>query len=221
MNTKLTFQRIATWILACLPLVALAVLYLKLPQQVPTNWGFDGMVSYSDKSTLWLISAMSPLCILLFTVLPRIDPKKRNYTRFSGSYEAFQLVFAIFMLVLQAVTLLETFRPGSANVTVVVLVMVSLLFIFVGNIMPKFRQNFFCGIRTPWTISSERVWVKTHRLGGRMFCLAGVAGLVGCLLPNEFARFALFIGAVIAASLLPLVMSYVWYRQEQPEHPQP
>ena len=215
MKNKINAMTIAIWTLAVLPIPLLGALYSHLPAQVPTHWNLDGSVTYSGRASLWVIALLPLGCTALFRLLPRIDPKGRNYSRFMGSYETFQLVFLLFMLAVQGFTLVETFRPGTLDVSVWVTALVSLLFVFLGNMMPKFRQNFFCGFKTPWTLSSETVWVKTHRLGGRAFVAAGLVGLGSCFVSNQTVRFVLLLGGITVAAVLPLVMSYCWYRQEQ------
>ena len=79
-------------ILGLLPLIITALLYSSLPQQIPTHWDINNTVTYSDKSEIWLIAGLSPLMTVLFIVIPLIDPKKKNYARFSGVYEIFCIV---------------------------------------------------------------------------------------------------------------------------------
>lgn len=215
---KISKMQIAVWILAALPLLAVALCYSSLPAQVPTHWGLSGAVSYSDKWELWFIAGLAPLFAVLFPVLPRIDPRRRSYEKFMGSYLVFQLAMMLLLSVVTGIVLVESYRPGVVDVGVVVCALVSLLFIVLGNMMPKFRQNFFCGIKTPWTLSSEAVWVRTHRMGGRLLFAAGVAGLLGCLLP-PIPRFAILMGSLFAATLVPSAMSYFWYQKEQKNRP--
>lgn len=215
MKTNNRFTIISIWTLAVLPILVLGAAYGLLPEQVPTHWNLDGSITYSGKGSLWVIALVPLACTVLFRLLPRIDPKRRNYDRFQDSYLAFQLVFLLFMLAIQGFTLVETFRPGTLNIGVWVTALLSLFFIYLGNMMPRFRQNFFCGFKTPWTLSSETVWVKTHRLGGQAYVAAGLVGLAGCFVPNEVVRFILLIGGITAASLLPIGMSYYWYQKEK------
>lgn len=211
---KLSKMRIAVWVLAVLPPLAVALCYKSLPAQVPTHWDLSGTVSYSDKQELWFIAGLAPLFAVLFPILPRIDPRRRSYDKFMGSYLVFQLAMMLFLSVMTGIVLVESYRSGTVDVGVVVCALVSLLFIVLGNMMPKFHQNYFCGIKTPWTLSSETVWVRTHRMGGRLMFAAGAAGLLGCLLP-PIPRFAILMGALFTAILLPSVMSYFWYQKEQ------
>lgn len=204
------------WVLALLPLALVAVFYARLPERIPMNWGFDGSVRYDEKWQLWIIAGMAPLFAALFRLLPRIDPKKRNYQKFTQPYHAFQIALMLFLLGMVGVVLLESFRPGTVDVGVLVTLLLAVLFIVMGNMMPKFRCNFFCGLRNPWTLSSERVWTRTHRLGGRLLFAAGVLMVPLILLPGV-PRFVIMMALLFVAVLVPNVMSYVWYRREAGE----
>lgn len=203
------------WAVSVLPVILAAAVYSKLPSQIPTNWGFDGHVSYGSKSTLWMIAGMSPLMAVLFHVLPYIDPKRKNYLKFQDVYQSFQLFFQIFMLIIVGIVVTESFRPGTVHVATVVSAMCGILFMFIGNIMPKFRQNFFCGFRTPWALSNETVWNKTHRLGGRLMFIAGLLGFAGAFLPWDWAKMAMLLVPTMAAVVIPYIMSYIWFRKLQ------
>ena len=206
----------AMWLLALLPFILVAAFYARLPDQIPMHWGFDGEIDrYGGKNELWLMAALGPLFALLFQFLPRLDPKKRNYERFHTYYEAFALVLVAFIAVMMGIALLESFRPGTVSIGRVVSALVGLLFLFLGNLMGKVKPNFFMGIRNPWTLSDPDVWNRTHRLGGGLFFLAGLAAVVSAPLLPEQVTFWVLMAGVLAAALIPTVMSYVWYRRRE------
>ena len=205
----------ALWLLALLPLVLVAVCYTRLPDRVPMHWGIDGAVNrYGGKNELWLMGALGPVLALLLQFLPRLDPKKRNYERFHTYYEAAALVIMAFLAVVMGVVLVECFRPGTLSVGRVVSALAGLLFLFLGNLMGKVKPNFFLGIRTPWTISDPDVWNRTHRLGGGLFFLCGLATLASALLLPGAVTFWVLMGGVLTAALVPAAMSYLWYRKK-------
>lgn len=210
-NLKL---RILCYAVAVCNLLLAAVFYLKLPDRIPMHWAMDGTVTYHPRHELFLMCGMGLLFALLFDLLPRIDPRRGNYQRFGTYYDGFCVVIQFFLLSMTAVILTESFRPGSVSVSTVVRLGVGLLLIFIGNMMPKFKSNFYCGIKTPWTLSSEEVWRKTHRLGGKCFFAAGLVMALSILLPAPRTAFNLSIAAVLLAALAPGVMSYVWWRRE-------
>lgn len=211
-NRKL---RILTYLLALLNLLLAAGFYQFLPDKIPMSWSFDGTASYDEKWKLFMMCGISLLLAVLFDVLPKIDPRRGNYEKFGNFYDGFCVVMQIFMLLMTGIVLTEAVSPGSIFVPKAVLTAVGLLLLFIGNMMPKFKSNFYCGIKTPWSLSSEEVWRKTHRLGGKCFCLAGLLFLAGALLPLQWTAWWLLFACVMAACLIPGVMSYVWWRQEQ------
>lgn len=211
---KISKMQIFAWVLAVVPVVLVAVFYSRLPDQVPTHWEIDGGVTYGSKTSLWMIALLPVVFAVLFPVLPRIDPRRRNYDKFSGSYDLFQVLMMLFLIGMTGIILVETFHPGTVDVGTVVIALCSLLFVALGNMMPKFRHNYFIGMRNPWTLASETVWVKTHRLSGKALFIAGILGLFAAFLPNDY-RHLVFVALIIAAVAIPSVMSYLWYRKEQ------
>lgn len=212
---KISKAQFAVWVLALLPVVLTAAVYSRLPAEIPMHWDFNGEVGYSGKWQLWIVAGMTPAMAVLFYFLPRFDPKKRNYDKFSGSYIGFQAVMMLFMLIMVGICVIEALRPGTVNVAMTVCLGVSLLMVYLGNVMPKFRMNWFCGIKTPWTLSSKTVWTRTHRVAGRMFFAAGILGVIGAFIPNDIAKFVFLFVPLMAATIIPSALSYLWYRAEQ------
>lgn len=202
------------WVAAILPLIMVAAVWTRLPEQVPLNWGVDGTISYGGRAILWGLAVINPLIVLLMTFAPRMDPRKENYQKFKGPYSALCLAVVLLMDAVMLITLAESLRPGTVNVYVMVQLMVAVLMMVIGNMMPKFRQTWFCGIKNAWTLSSERVWTRTHRLGGRLYFAAGAAMVVGAFFPPRVG-FVLMVTVTVAVTLVATVMSYVWFRQEQ------
>lgn len=211
-NTKL---RIVNYVIAVCNLLLAGVFYPLLPDRIPMNWSFDGTAAYSAKYEIFLMCGMGILIAFLLDVLPKIDPRRQNYQKFSSYYDSFCIVIQLFLLAMTGIILTESFRPGTVSVQYVVMLAVGLLFMYIGNIMPKFKSNFFCGVKTPWALSSEEIWRKSQRLGGKCFFIAGILIIFSMLLPGSEAAFAVVMAAVFAAVLIPSVMSYVWWRQEQ------
>ncbi len=203
------------WVLSLLPVVMAAVFYSRLPAEIPMQWDFDGQVGYEAKWHLWIVAGMAPLFAVLFYFLPRFDPKRKNYGKFSDAYSGFRIMLDLFLTAMCGICIAEGLRPGMVDVPTVVCLLVSLLMVFLGNIMPKFRMNWYCGLKTPWTLSSETVWTKTHRAAGRMMFAAGIIGAAGSFIPNEIAKFVLVFAPMAAATIIPTVLSWRWYRAEQ------
>lgn len=201
-------------VLSLLPLALIAWFYPRLPAVVPMHWNIDGTVRYDPKNSLWLMAALSPLLAVLFPVLAKIDPRKRNYEKFGGAYQGFMIVMQLFLIMMNGIIISEALYPGRISVSTVVTVGVGLLFVFLGNIMPKVKSNFYMGVRTPWTLSDPDVWFKTNRLSGHLFF---ISGLIICVCPfifSEKTTFAVLMAIVIGAAAVPALMSYLWYRQK-------
>ena len=212
-------MRLATWVLAAVPPVLLALCWGGLPDRVPVHWGLDGAVTYGARWEL-VVPALLPLLLLaLLRFLPRLDPKRRNYEKFQTYYEAFSLVLVAFIAVMMGVALLESFRPGTLSMGRVVSALVGLLFLFLGNLMGKVKPNFFMGIRNPWTLSDPDVWNRAHRLGGGLFFLTGLASVVSAILLPEPVTFAVLMAGTLLTALIPTVMSYFWYKKVAGSNP--
>lgn len=200
-------------VLSLLPLALTALFYARLPETIPMHWNINGTVRYDPKHNLWLMAALSPVLAVLLPVMAKIDPRKRNYEKFGGAYQGFMLVMQLFLLMMNGIVISEALYPGRISVSTVVTVGVGLLFVFLGNIMPKVKSNFYMGVRTPWTLSDPDVWFRTNRLSGHLFF---ISGLIICVCPFIFPEkitFAILMAVALLAAAVPAVMSYLWYRQ--------
>ena len=192
-----------------------AILYSSLPEQVPTHWNVRGEVDgWSSRRWGALMAPLFALALwLALPVLRRLDPRRRNYDRFDPTFWLIVNVIVLFLGVMHVVSL------GSAlgwrfDVSRVVLGAVGVMFIGLGNYLPRLRSNWWMGIRTPWTLESEAVWRATHRVAGYTFVAGGVIALVALLLPGTWG-FGVATGAMTLAALVPVVYSYVSYRRER------
>ncbi len=207
-------KRIAIYFFAVLPIVMVSLVYKKLPDLVPMQWQAGNGVRYGDKWQLYIIAG---LCFAMGTLMPlmaKIDPRRNNYEKFSSVYENIVLLIEIFMAATMAIVLSESLYPGIIPVPRVISGGVGLLFVFLGNMMPKVRSNYFTGVKTPWALSSETVWNKTQRLGGKLFFFGGLLMTV-CAFFVPMAVMPYIVGIVTCVIVLyPTIMSYVWYQEE-------
>lgn len=190
------------------------VAYPVMPDAVASHWNAAGDMDGTLPKFWGLI--LIPLLMYgfcaLFAALPRIDPLRNNYPKFQGSYEGFILVFEAFLFVIQLQIILWGLGvPLSPNL--VMPVMIGILFISIGFLLEHAEPNWFVGIRTPWTLSSDSVWKKTHRMGSILFKLAGVVSMIG-VLAGTFAYLFILI-PVIAVALSLVVYSYTEFKKEQ------
>lgn len=196
-----------------LSLVVGAAVYRYLPEQVPMHWNVYGEIDgYGGRLTgAFAIPLLTLVSYIAMVFAPRIDPKKKNYAKFTGAYNAFITAFVLFMLALYATVLLATFGY-PLDIGRITQIGMGLLFIVIGNYLTRVRHNYFFGIKTPWTLADETVWRKTHRLGGCLFVAAGLLTMASMVTWPE-ARFMITIGSAIGASLVSIVYSYLVFRK--------
>jgi uncharacterized membrane protein len=148
----------------------------------------------------------------LFFLLPRIDPLKENYRKFQGYYEGFILMFVAFLFIIQLQILLWGLGY-SISPNLLLPLTLGVFFIYLGFLVEHAEQNWFVGIRTPWTLSSERVWKKTHALGGTLFKIAGIIAMAGVFFGDYSLWFSLVPILIVAAYMV--IYSYLEYRKEK------
>ena len=202
-------------VFAILLIVALAGvtagLYPNLPDPVPTHWSLSGKPDgFMPKP--WGAFAM-PLAMvgvyLMLLALPKLSPRGFAMDRFA---ETWGTVRGFIMLFLFFVGLIALLAGAGEPIPMdrAILILMGLLLALLGNFMGKFTRNFFVGIRTPWTLANEEVWLLTHRLGGKVFVVVGLAVAAAGLLG---APFGVILGGVMVAALIPIVYSFVIYRR--------
>jgi uncharacterized membrane protein len=188
-------------------------MYPAVPDRVVSHWNAAGQADgYMSKSWgLGLIPLIMTGFVALLAVLPRIDPYKKNYEKFGDYYEGFILLFVLFMLAIQVqIILWSTGYQISPNLTFPILI--GILFIYIGFLLGHAEQNWFVGIRTPWTLSSETVWKKTHKIGGKLFKIAGVIAFAG-VLAGEYAMWFILVPA-LAVAVFTVAYSYFEFQKE-------
>src|SRR5205814_8854834 len=191
--------------------------YSKLPERLPIHWRLDGEVNrYGSRADgAFLLPAMMIVVWLLLRFLPRIDPRRANYAKFSDTYDLLVNSLVTLFAVMH-VALLGTALGWPISMERLAPALVGLQFLVLGNVLPRARPNWWFGIRTPWTLSNDRVWLRTHRVGGYLLAGAGVALLVAAALPRIWT-FALGGAAVVLAAFGSLIYSYFAWKQETSE----
>jgi len=194
------------------------ILWPRLPSSMPIHWNAAGQPDNYGSRLIgaFLLPVIAVGIYFMFDVLPRIDPRRRNYQRFADTYRFLRSLLILFMVFVHALTLYAVVYGGDFLNSSVMFVAVGLLFLLLGNYMPRFRPTWFVGIRTPWTLSSDRIWRKTHRLGGRLFFLVGLVLIVSAWLPPAWTLYVL-LGATLVAAVVPIAYSYWLYQQGEGE----
>ncbi|MFH1073137.1 MAG: DUF1648 domain-containing protein [Nanoarchaeota archaeon] len=199
----------------CIIILSLIIgiaLYPSLPDQMASHWNARGQVDGSMPRFwgVFLMPIISISMLILFLLIPKIDPLKKNVQKFRKYFDSFILMIIAFLFYIYALTLIWNLGT-TFNMSVLIIPGIALLFFTAGVLVSHAERNWFIGIRTPWTLSNDVVWKKTHKVGGVLFKIAALLALVGIFFP----RYALFfvIIPVLGMVVFTLVYSYVVYRQ--------
>jgi len=188
-------------------------IYPTVPDRVVSHWNAAGQADgYMSKFWgLFLIPLIMTGFVALFAVLPRIDPHKKNYEKFRDYYEGFILLFVLFLLAIQVQIILWSIGY-QISPNLIFPLLIGILFIYIGFLLGHAEQNWFVGIRTPWTLSSKTVWKKTHELGGKLFIIAGVISCAGIFF-GEYALWFILVPA-LAVAVYTVAYSYIEFQKE-------
>lgn len=201
---------IILWVATLLSYIGILAVYKKLPQTVPVHWDSNWEVNgYADKKFMFLIGAFPAILNGLFYILKDIDPKRKNYDpRTYGIIRGSIVVLSMFLTWVTVVSALKLdlnfklFLPAGLGIVLII----------TGNYFPKIKNNFFVGIKNPWTLSDDSVWRKTHKVGGYYFMVLGILMLpMGIIKEDIYSKgvFGLMLAGIVAIN----VYSYVLYRR--------
>jgi len=207
------------WFGLVIAAVAVAVsiwAYPRLPPTVAMHWDLRG--APDGFSSRLLAVSIVPVVLLvmtgLYNVLPKLDPRGENYAKFLSTYWLIANAVIVFVLVAHAM-IIASGLGYSVRIDRLMPLGFGLLFIFLGNYITRVEPNWFVGIRTPWTLSSDTVWRKTHRTGGWLMVLGGFVLAVGAFILPHGAFLPLFVTTIVIVALIPIVQSYVLWKREQ------
>lgn len=158
--------------------VAHLVFYGQMPDVVPSHWGADGAPDAWGAKQVTLLFDVLPLLLLgLFWLIPRLEPKHDAYEKSAGVYRGFVVLFTAVMAVSTWITEATVFGwlPTDRAAGLMIPMLIGVFFILVGNYMPRIRQNYTFGVKTPWTLDDPENWRRTQRFGGRCFIVMGLS----------------------------------------------
>jgi len=191
------------------------LLWNQLPEQMASHWNVNDQVD-GYMSRFWgvfLLPLITLGMLVLFLVVPSIDPLKANIAQFRPVFNLFIVLIVAFMVYIHGLTLAWSLGFNNFKMSGAMLPAIGLLFIFIGFMLRQAKRNFFIGIRTPWTLSSDTVWNETHRIGAVLFMISGVLAFLGGFLGGTTAFWLMFI-PIIGSTVFLLIYSYVLYRRE-------
>ncbi|MDO5549030.1 MAG: SdpI family protein [Eubacteriales bacterium] len=206
------------WITAVLPLILAGLSWSRLPDTIPLHWGLHGEVNrWAGRNVIFLLAAIALIFTIVLLFAAKIDPKARNINRRRNLYEGLIVLLNLMLLGMMGITIAEAIRPGTVNVGQAVTLVVGILFAAIGNYLPKMKQNFTIGVRTPWALADEANWQYSNRFGGYMMFFAGLMMILGAFLLDDIWRFALILILVIAWVIGTFFVSYWYYRTNKTE----
>ncbi|MCU5379526.1 SdpI family protein [Bacillus cereus] len=201
-------------LLIALTILAWCIAWPHLPGEVPSHWNLAGEVNgHMSKMGMMIFDvAIMVFIYALVTVLPKIDPRYENYKKFPKALGRINGAILFFLFTINMMTLANALGY-NIPIGIVVNIMVGILFVVLGNYMQQCKPNFFIGIKTPWTLSSEEVWRKTHRLGSKIMMIGGIVIIISSFLPGMWKMICLLsvVGILVVGTM---GYSYVAYKKE-------
>lgn len=209
------------WIPALLIIAAMAVsiyMYPSLPDRVPTHFGIDGQPNgWSSRIVgAWLVPLIMAFVWLIMRALPHIDPRKANYEKFRGSYDVVVIATLTFMLAMHIVVL-KASTGTHISMDRFAFIATGAFFILIGFVLPGLRSNWFVGIKTPWTLTSNESWERTHKVGGSLFVAVGLLSIVSSLIAPRAAVWVL-VGSALGVTVFLFAYSYQVWKNDPLKH---
>ena len=211
-NKKLLLELVPLVLVIATFIIALFV-HPILPDKIPIHWDASGVANgFSGRNGIFVIPIIFLIVTALLFILPLMEVFRDNMLKIYKQYYIFKIIFSVFFTLLFVFTLLPNFGY-NINVAYAVIMMIALMFIGLGFILPKLKRNFMFGIRTGWTLSSDVVWNKTHKVGGVLFALIGVITIALLFALKLEILFFVFIGLTLLASLILVIYSYYLFKK--------
>ena len=204
---------IVSILLCIIPIIITVIFYNKLPDQIPSHFNFKGEAdAYGSKfSTLILMPLILSGANLLAIIITKNDPKLKNQSRILR--ELMKFIIPTIIIIINSISILTSLNIASINITSVICIFISILFVIIGNYLPKCKQNYTLGIKTSMDSDNEN-WTKTHRVGGFLYVLIGIITLILSLCLPDIAIFFILISVIISSITLS-IYSFVLYKKSK------
>lgn len=215
MMKKNKVQIIVSSIVTLLPMLVGLFLWNMLPDRMTTHWGMSGEADgFSSKAVAVFVVPLIMLAthwLCIFITLK--DPKNKDQS---------SKIFAMIMWIIPIVSLITNgivyaaSLGNTVSIDIGVRVLLGLMFIILGNYLPKCKQNHTIGVKVTWTLQNEENWNKTHRFTGRLWVAGGVVLLATMFIPMESIMW-LFVPIILLISFVPILYSYLYYKKQLKE----
>ncbi len=187
------------------------IMLARMPAIVPTHWGISGKPDAYGSPTfiLWLMPGVEVFILILTLALPVLSPKRYEVTRFARTYGYAMFLVTLLMAVMHFV-IVDAAGGAKVDMSRVMGIVMFAFFMGIGNVLGKVKQNFFMGVRTPWTLADGRVWDQTHREAGHLWLLGGLMGLILSLCGVNIMILMVWL---VVMAFIPVIRSFVIYRK--------
>jgi uncharacterized membrane protein len=209
MNKKL----FAAWLIVGLAFLVSVVFYKAMPERIASHWNLQGETDgYMNRFWgLFIMPVTLFILLILFQLIPKIDPLKRNFVSFRTYYDIFILFFLGFMMLIHLHIIFWNLG-WKISPNLFMPIALGFFFYYAGILCGKAKRNWFVGLRTPWTLSSDIVWDKTHIVTAKLFKICGIISVLGALSGNIAIYISLI--PIIMASIFATIYSYIIYKKE-------
>ena len=212
MIRKHKWELLISSLVILIPVLVGLILWNRLPETIATHWGVDGQAD--GYGSLPFAVFVPYLCLLAghwfcFLVTAN-DPRNQN-----RNWKPIRLVLWIMPVLSNIIGIIMYSLALGVQVSVsgIMIAALGLMFVAIGNYLPKCRQNHTIGIKVPWTFASEENWNATHRFGGRVWMIGGVVMMLAAFLPTGWSA-GVTVAAAVILSIVPIVYSYCYYRKQ-------
>lgn len=206
-------SEIAVLALVVLSFLIGAYFHPQMPERMASHWNAAGEADgYMSKNVaLFLLPAVGLFMFVLLIILPKIDPLKENIEKFRNYFEGFIFLIVLFFLYIYLLSIFWSLG-NRFDMTIAMVPAMAVLFFYIGILLENAKRNWFIGIRTPWTLSSDEVWEKTHKLGAKLFKASAIIALLGLIL-RDYAILLLIVPVLLSA-LYVVVYSYLEFQKQ-------
>jgi uncharacterized membrane protein len=205
--------KIISIVLVCLSFLIAIYFYPQMPDIMVSHWNAQGQANgYMTKAwALFMLPVIFTIITVLFFLIPKIDPLKANIEKFKKYYYNFIALISLFFFYVYFLSILWNLGL-KLDMSRLLPPALGILFYFCGVLVENAKRNYFIGIRTPWTLSSDAVWDKTHKLGGKLFKISGVITFFGIFFPK--VSFFLLFATLLPFTVFIFIYSYFEYKKE-------
>ncbi len=211
---KINFKReLPIWVIIAIPIIYLMYVWKDLPEKVPVHWNYLGEIDrWGEKLELLFLALFLPLLVyIIFILVPFIDPKKQ-INKMGSKYHNFKFILILFVSVI-TLFMIYTAKNASFSNPNYIFIFLGFLFTVLGNFFKTIRPNYFIGIKTPWTLESERVWKDTHQMAGKLWFVGGLLIILCSLIFDKSIGATIFITITLIISAIPILYSYLRFNK--------